>query len=475
MSAPAGKYCRRRGEACVAPGLGHGGATSGRDRVTPSGTEGARDGVPRNARRKRGQRGATLVLVAATLVALLAAAALAIDLGLLYVARSEAQRAADAAALAGAASLASSGCFGSIGGCVGGGTQEAQARAQAEAVGAQNFVLGQAASIANGDVSFGYPSPEEPQITVTVARTAARGNAIPTLFARLFGVYAADVAATATAEAFDPSGSNVPVGYGCVAPFLVPNCDPDHVNVPGGNVNGACNNGTGGAGYFLNPATGALENPGLYSAGGVMGEPWRLHSNAAPSQWYLAAYNTNLASQISNGSGNGNGQSAALLGEYISECAPVELACGATIQTFNGQSVGPADQGVDARINASRDGPSQGQDTINTSLGLPFPITGGANNPNAALVGQIYYGPSDSEVLVPIYDGHALNPGGSTVTVLGFMQLFIIDVMHRSNSDLIDTVVLNVVGCASGGSGQTPAINVAGGAAVPIRLIRQAN
>lgn len=418
-----------------------------------------------------------MILVAFMLVALLGAASLALDLGMLYVARSQAQQAADAAALAGADALANSGCITAAYGCVAGGAQETQASLQAETVGAQNYVMGQAADIRNSDVSFQYPNPEEPEITVTVQRTVARGNAVPTLMARVFGVDAVNVVARATAEAYNPTGGTVPVGYGCVAPFLVPNCDPDHLNIPGGNVNTSCDDGQGGAGYFIDQSTGQLVNPGPYSQGGVIGEPWQLHSTASPSQWYLVAYNTNLATEISQG--NGNGQSASLLRQYISECAPQPVSCGTTVNTFNGKSIGPTDQGTDARINASSDGLDNGQDAINTSVGPPFPITGGANNPNQSLVGQTYYGPSPSEVLVPVYDGHQLNPGGDTATVVGFMQLFIQDATHQGTDDLIDTIVLNVVACASGGGngngtgGSTvPAIGDPGGTAVPVRLIR---
>ncbi|HVB34689.1 MAG TPA: pilus assembly protein TadG-related protein [Patescibacteria group bacterium] len=423
--------------------------------------------------RKNGERGASLILVGMALVALLAALSLAIDLGMLYVARSQAQQAADAAALAGATTLANSNCIMAAGGCVAGGSQETQATQQAETTGAQDSVMGQAASIQDSDVSFNYPNPQEPEITVTVQRSAARGNAVPTLFAHVFGVNAVNVMAKATAEAVNPTGGGAPVGYGCVAPFLVPNCDPDHINIPSGNVNGACDDGNGGAGYFINQTTGQLENPGVYSSGGVVGEPWQLHSDASPSQWYLVAYNTNLATQISTS--NGNGQSASLLRQYISECVPQLLSCGQTVSTFNGKSVGPTGQGTDARINASGDGLGKGQDTIDTSIGPPFPFTGGANNLNQSLVGQTYYGPSPSQVLVPVYDGHQLNPGGDTATIVGFMQLFIQDASHQGNADLIDTIVLKVIPCASGGGnedGTTPAISDAGGMAVPVRLIR---
>ena len=61
------------------------------------------------SRHRPDERGQTILLVAISLVSLLAMAALAIDIVTLYVARSEIQRAADAAALAGAKAVADSG------------------------------------------------------------------------------------------------------------------------------------------------------------------------------------------------------------------------------------------------------------------------------------------------------------------------------------------------------------------------------
>src|SRR6266849_7728377 len=60
-------------------------------------------------RRRPGECGQTIILVAVALVTLLAMAALAIDVTTLYVARGEMQRAADAAALAGAKAFVDSG------------------------------------------------------------------------------------------------------------------------------------------------------------------------------------------------------------------------------------------------------------------------------------------------------------------------------------------------------------------------------
>ena len=52
------------------------------------------------------RKGAVIVMVAVLMVVLLGCVALAVDIGYLYVARAELQRAADAAALAGAQALA---------------------------------------------------------------------------------------------------------------------------------------------------------------------------------------------------------------------------------------------------------------------------------------------------------------------------------------------------------------------------------
>src|SRR5256885_12073740 len=96
------------------------------------------------------ERGSTLLLAAFALLILLAMGALAIDVATLYVARTEAQRAADAAALAGANAFATSGCT-NAGTCD---TFQSQARTQAKAVGDSNDVFGQAANIADADVTF---------------------------------------------------------------------------------------------------------------------------------------------------------------------------------------------------------------------------------------------------------------------------------------------------------------------------------
>ncbi|HEV2245694.1 MAG TPA: hypothetical protein VGW37_03495 [Terriglobia bacterium] len=74
-----------------------------------------------------------------------------------------------------------------------------------------------------------------------------------------------------------------------------------------------------------------------------------------------------------------------------------------------------AEQGAQIVINANGDGLNQGQDSMDTTTGPPFAITGGSNNPNPALRGKVFYdySQSPSVVTVPVYNGSGLPPGGT--------------------------------------------------------------
>src|SRR5579871_3454669 len=113
----------------------------------------------RNARRR--DRGSTLFIVAGSLTILLGIGALAIDIASLYVARSESQRAADAAALAGAKVFVESGCVTS-GDCS---SQESVATDRATQIALQNLVEGQTLTVTG--VTF-RERRQNPQITVQV-------------------------------------------------------------------------------------------------------------------------------------------------------------------------------------------------------------------------------------------------------------------------------------------------------------------
>ena len=145
-----------------------------------------------------GERGGVTVTVAFAITALLGLLALSIDLGGLFSARSEAQRAADAAALAGASVFLES--------------QEGQAIRLAEDRAVQFATEN---LIRNGPVD-----PEDVSVWVdldsSTVRAAVRRDDVPTWFARLLGIDAVDVGAEATAWAGAAGAAQ------CVKPFAVP-------------------------------------------------------------------------------------------------------------------------------------------------------------------------------------------------------------------------------------------------------------
>jgi hypothetical protein len=137
-------------------------------------------------------------VVVLTMTALLALMALAIDLGGLFNARSEAQRASDAAALAGASAFLE--------------YQESEAHRtaieRAIEYATSNEIRNQ--PIMAEDVSVWV------DLDAATVRAAVRRDGVPTWFARLFGVDAVDIGAEATAWAGEAGAAT------CVKPFAVP-------------------------------------------------------------------------------------------------------------------------------------------------------------------------------------------------------------------------------------------------------------
>jgi len=409
--------------------------------------------------KKKRQRGSTLFFVAAAMVAFVGLMGIAIDLVALYLGRSEAQRSADAAALAGATVFVTTGCTSLSTGCAG---AETLATNQAVNVGQANKVGGTAPTVPAGNVTYDLSHAGDPLITVVVNAT------LPTFFMKIFGVNSANISATATAEAFNPSGdaSGPTLCVSCLKPFLVPNCDVVHT----APANPACTGAA--AGYFIKPG-GGIANPGTYTTG-VVGEPWTLHTNGAPSQYYEIAI---------------GGQSKNQFETNVQLCnTNVTITCGDTLNTLNGDAVGPNSHSVGCLITYgatcnAQNVTSTDSITVNAGSTPPWTITAGAGNPFFPAGSTITQ--SASLITVAVYDGHALNPGGDTITVVGYLQLFIKDIQHHGGgalgpTDDIDVIILNVSSCGAGGgtcgtggSGQGTGGTVAGGGTgfVPVRLV----
>src|SRR4051812_1875500 len=150
------------------------------------------------------------VFIGMGFMAFLSASMLAIDVGMLMTARSQAQNSADAGALAGATALVYDDWN----------NRSATGPAVTSALNAAtaNNVMGSPVSVTAPDVVFSNdPVTASPdRVNVTVRRTAQRGNPVSTLIARYFGTSTADIGATATAEAA-PSNAMTRV-----KPFTIP-------------------------------------------------------------------------------------------------------------------------------------------------------------------------------------------------------------------------------------------------------------
>src|SRR5271157_2664995 len=177
---------------------------------------------------RKNEQGIVIALVAVVMLFVVGAmAALSIDVVTLYTARSEAQLAADGAALAGARALANSGATSEAGLMA---AAEALATTAAVQVAQSSLVGGRYLIASNGEVAVSFPSGSntDPEVTVRVQRTD-----LPTFFARIWGSTQVAVAASATAEAYNPSGglgssftTAPPVAPICVKPWLLPNISP---------------------------------------------------------------------------------------------------------------------------------------------------------------------------------------------------------------------------------------------------------
>jgi len=155
----------------------------------------------------RDRAGAAIALVALAMVALLAAVALAVDVGMLVTARTEAQLVGDATALEGARVLRDTN------------GDSAQAHNEAVAFGStNNTVRGENVPILNEDVEV---IPDEWTVRVRVNRTDARGNPVPTYFARIFGVNAVDITANAAAWAAPATTTGGDPNSACPLPLAL--------------------------------------------------------------------------------------------------------------------------------------------------------------------------------------------------------------------------------------------------------------
>jgi Putative Flp pilus-assembly TadE/G-like len=404
----------------------------------------------------KGERGSTIALMAASMVFMVAMAAIAIDVVVLYVVRSEAQRAADAAALAGAHQFVTSGFTSGLAGqgqvCNGSNTGLAQAAAVS--VAAQNNVGGQPGVVNPADIQCdfskqitmnGIPVVVNPTITVKVTR-----QNLPTFFSKIWNNRIVNtVTATSTAEAYNESGSPAPTISSCLKPFLLVNQDP------------------GGNGQFVDVNNnGIITHPGR---GGFIGETIFLKPAPNPAAPNPGEFDrvvfTNQPTLCPSGCGGTNDTYQ----QNIQCCNTDSFQCGTTaytVDTVNMPDPTDTSNGTQCMIHAQNPG---GADTIIIDP-PPFQFLAGSSNPTH--VGQgTPITTSDSLITVPLFNPPLTN----SLHFIGFLQLFVQSVQPIAGpppSVQIQAVIVNVVGCGTAGPGGNAVISGGGVSPIPVRLVQ---
>jgi len=393
---------------------------------------------------KRTERGSTVAIMAASMVFMIAMAAIGIDVVVLYVVRSEAQRAADAAALAGAHEFVITGLTssnlsqGQL--CNGSGSGSAQEAAIKTA--AQNNVAGQPGVVLSGDVTCDFSQPTDPRITVKVTR-----QNLPTFFSRIWGnSVVGTVSASATAEAYNESGFAKPAVSSCLKPFLVYNWDPwfnqQYVDVTNnGQITRPQNYPAGFVGETI------TLQPGDPTLPPMKGMFYQLQFTSTPTLCPSGCLGTNDSYQ-----------------QNIQCCNSQALQCGVSTYSVYGATPDTTDtsNGTQCLIHAQA-----GADTINLNTS-PFQFLAGAGNP--AHVGQgSSMTTSDSLVTLPLFTT-SLPTVPAAVQPIGFLQVFVQSV--DTTSGKIQGVIVNVVGCGTNGPTGNAFISGGGVSPIPVRLVQ---
>ncbi|MGH9580126.1 MAG: pilus assembly protein TadG-related protein [Terriglobales bacterium] len=381
------------------------------------------------------ERGTTVVMLAIFIVGLFTMAALAIDLGVLYTARTSAQHAADAAALAGAYTFVSNPLA----------VQPLAAIEAAQLTATSNKILGQSVTIAPTDVAVDVVNR---MVTVRVARVGAGG--VATSFARAIGIRNVDVAVVASAEAGQGAGSTR-----CLKPVYIPNTFISNLATQAL----AC---AADQTLFDKTCTGVPCAQTAYSAT-QLGQQFVMRpttpANAlTPSHFYTLDF------------GSGASTYRCALGSCLNYCnINLELQCGSSYPLETGNMVGPTRQGIGDLIGNPADtwgglGPSG------------FQYYDGGNT--SAIIDS-----SRSLVTAPVWNNCQQNivPGtaGQTAMIIGFVQVFVDGIQGQNvTAHLVSVTPCAGVGAGGGGGGGGPGgggpggVPLSGPGGVPVRLVQ---
>lgn len=361
------------------------------------------------------ERGTSVILVAITMTALLSVVALAVDVGMLLNSRSEAQRAADSAALAGAGSL------------IVAPDDEPRARNTAIQYGSLNTVRKTAVTVLPEDVDVDLA---QGRVTARVRRTGDRGSAVATWFANVFGVSEVDIAATATAQV-QPAGRAT-----CVKPFAIPDqfldidgdgefdkgvdqYDPN-VHGYGGDWRNPGHSGDDGQGYvndFGRPVDLKQGGPTFFQPGWYY--PWNVPNVEDAPDVGAEEYRWN-----------------------IKNCNPSIISIGEQYQIETGDMDGPTRLGVTDLL--GKDSGAYWDDFTNS-------VEGSAWAPNWE------GGPRVG--IIPVFDpSRDFNPGKKPVEFTNFIAVFFEDVVGGGYNQQVIARIMFASGIGGGSGGTGPGL-----------------
>jgi hypothetical protein len=376
--------------------------------------------------------------VALVLFVLIGFAALTIDIGVASSARTQAQRAADSAALAGAFEFVTNPNL----------TGQALTDAvtnSAKNTAAQNTILGTA--VATSEVT----------VSIDVANrrvTATLSHSTPTFFAGIFGQSTITIGATGIAEAAASATGDL-----CISPWFIPNTalatDANICDTTSGKP-GACTDGQ----LMVDPTT-KLETQ--YAINWIAAHPSRQFGIKPNNPGNAISPGDFMAIQLPDSTGGHD------YGQNIATCPASAVACANSYSAQTGNDIGNTRKGVCKRITYDQDQNCSGPVDTWVGVGQYLEPSGKTSNTSRALS------------VAPIVDVCNFTPCGvasgtnTTFSVLGFAFIFIdgLGSCPQGGGNCVLARLINVSGCGSGNGGASGLPTTETGPfGLPVRLVR---
>ena len=400
-------------------------------------------GRSKTMRRRDGERGHVLVTVALVLFVLIGFAVLTVDIGVASSARTEAQRAADAAALAGAFEFVTNPNL----------TGQALTDAitsSAKNTAAQNTIQG--AAVPTSDVTVSIDTANR-RVTVTLSHST------PTFFAGIFGRSTMTIGATGIAEAAASATGDL-----CVSPWFIPNTALATDSNICDTTNGKSGKVTPGAytdGQFMVDPTTKVETQ--YAFNWIAAHPSRQFGIKPNNPGNAIAPGDFMAIQLPDSKGGHDYR------QNIATCPASAIACANAYSAQTGNDIGNTRKGVCERITYDQDQNCTGSVDTWVGVGQYLEPSGKTSNTSRSLS------------VAPIVDVCSFTPcgvaSGTNVTfpVIGFAFIFIDGLGNCPNGggQCVLARLINVSGCGSGNGGSSGLPTTETGPfGLPVRLVR---